>query len=159
MAPISLLDRMCYKPSLKSFNRLCAVETHTPHSLLGLLYIEPFEYLPTCLQCVTPSSQKRPQANQEEQPNTHPHLPTHCLPVTIWSFQRWTWPGEGRSKAETQLMEESRTITTEGQFHRAPREPCWEKTVLQGFCVTFRSQVCLGWTQAPKKTKRCSLSL
>lgn len=21
--------------------------------------------------------------------------------------------------------------------------------------ITFRSQVCLGWTQAPKKTKRC----
>lgn len=26
-------------------------------------------------------------------------------------------------------------------------------------CITFRSQVCLGWAQAPKKTKRCFLSL
>lgn len=97
--------------------------------------------------CHLPPPQKKRGATQ------------HTSSTTIWSFQRWTGQVKGNLRQERRLWRTIESLPHKGAVSKEAMAAMLGEKRPTKVCITFRSQVCLGWAQAPKKTKRCFLSL
>lgn len=104
--------------------------------------------------CHLPPPQKRGATQHTSSTTT-----TQCLPITIWSFQRWTGQVKGNLRQERRLRRTIESLPHKGAVSKEAMAAMLGEKSPTKVCITFRSQVCPGWAQAPKKTKRCFLSL